>query len=386
MVALNNPLASSDTCYAPAARMSDEEVRGYAGPLLANPVIDTLLKSIGGFLAILNEQRQILVANDNFLKAAGVADVEAVLGLRPGEALQCIHAGERAGGCGTTEYCATCGAVVAIMTCLGNDAPVASSCSLTIRREGVNKELFFSARAFPMVLDGRRLVVLFMQDISAEQRRAVLERSFFSEISSTIAAVLGRSKLLLSADAKRSHLLAEDVFQALIKLAQEVRIQKSLLLAPKEGGIAPMPSLTTVADILQEVVRNCESYPFAKGKVVQVEEKVAGFKFKTDAWLLQRVLGGMVLNALEAAAEGETVRLTAELVRSQLVFSVWNRQSIPEPVTKRIFQQNFTTHLEPGRGMGTYFMKVLGEQSLGGQVEFFTSEAEGTTFRIILKV
>lgn len=386
MVALDNRLAHSDTCYAPAARMSDEEVRGYAGPLLANPVIDTLLKSIGGFLAILNEQRQILAANDNFLMSAGVADVESVLGLRPGEALQCIHAGERPGGCGTTEYCATCGVVVAIMTCLGNDEPVASSCCLTIRKDGVNKELYFSARAFPMVLDGRRLVVLFMQDISVEQRRAVLERAFFSEVSGTIAAVLGRSKLLLSADTMRSRQLAEDVFQALIKLAQEVRIQKSLLAAPTEGGIAPMLRLTSVADILKDVVRNCESYPVAAGKVMQVEEKAAGFKFKTDAWLLQRVIGGMVLNALEASVEGDTVRLTAELIRSDLVISVWNRRPIQESVARRIFQQNFTTHLEPGRGMGTYFMKVIGEQSLGGRVDFFTSEAEGTTFRIILKV
>jgi len=34
--------------------------------------------------------------------------------------------------------------------------------------------------------------------------------------------------------------------------------------------------------------------------------------------------------------------------------------------------------------LGTYSMKILGEQSLGGTVDFTTSETEGTTFFIIL--
>lgn len=385
MVSLQNFSPGSDTFYAPAARMYGDAIREHVKLIIGDSVMDALLKSIGGYLAILNEYRQILAANENFLKSAGVADIESVLGLRPGEALQCIHSHECKGGCGTTGYCATCGVVVAIMSCLGGNEPVESSCCLTIRKDGVDKELYFSARAFPVVLGGQRLVVLFMQDISVHQRRAVLERAFFSEVSSTIAAALGRSKLLLTADAERSHILAEDIFQSLIKLAQEVRIQKSLI-QDSDGGIFPLLRPTATSDILNLVVKTAREYPQAKGKRLQVEDKTEGFKFKVDSWLLQRVIGGMVMNALEASETGDEVRVKAELHHTHLTFSVWNRQCIPAEVTKRIFQQNFSTHPEPGRGMGTYFMKVIGEQSLGGKVDFTTSEEEGTIFRISLKV
>jgi hypothetical protein len=381
----NSNKSACDTCYAPAARVTDADIQEQLKSMVGNSVIDTLLKSVGGFLAILNAQRQILAANDNLMKTLGVSDIAGVLGLRPGEALQCIHAEAHEGGCGTSEYCATCGAVVAIMTCLGNNEPVECPCSITVRKDGLNKDMYFSVRACPLSLGDRRLVLLFMQDISIHQRRAVLERAFFADISSMIVSVLGRSKLLLTADVDRGHLLASDIFEALIRLAQEVRIQKSLI-QETEGGVFPLLRLTAVADVLKEIAKTCESYPMAQGKKLIVEDKTEGLRLKADSWLLQRVIGGMVMNALEASIEGDEVRLTAEIERSVLTFSVWNRQYIPAEITKRIFQQNFSTHAELGRGMGTYFMKVIGEQSLGGKVAFTTSKNEGTVFRISLNV
>ena len=47
----------------------------------------------------------------------------------------------------------------------------------------------------------------------------------------------------------------------------------------------------------------------------------------------------------------------------------------------RIFQRSFSTKGSPGRGLGTYAMKLFGESVLGGQVDFETG-AEGTTFWI----
>ena len=384
---MTSPTTASvpETHYAPAARMTEPDVREYARSLVGNPIIDTLMHCVGGFLAILNEQRQILAANDFFLKAVGVSDVSEVLGLRPGEALQCIHSDEHAGGCGTTEYCATCGAVVAIMTCLGGNEPAECPCSLTVRQKGVSTHLYFSVRACPLTLGERRLVVLLMQDISADQRRAVLERTFFEEISSTIVSALGRSKLMLKAEGERAHMLAEDIFGALIRLAQEVRIQKTLA-QESDAAFLPLLRMTAVAEVVKEVAHTCQAFPVAKGKHLRVEDKTGGLKFKVDSWLLQRVLGGMVMNALEAAPAGDEVRLTAEVSGAELTFSVWNRQPMAPEVTKRIFHQNFSTHAELGRGMGTYFMKVIGEQSLGGKVDFSTSESGGTVFRISLKL
>jgi sensor histidine kinase regulating citrate/malate metabolism len=63
---------------------------------------------------------------------------------------------------------------------------------------------------------------------------------------------------------------------------------------------------------------------------------------------------------------------------------VWNHQSIPEDIARRVFQRNFSTKEEAGRGVGTYSMKLLGEQILGGRVRFSTSPEEGTVFSFSL--
>ena len=47
----------------------------------------------------------------------------------------------------------------------------------------------------------------------------------------------------------------------------------------------------------------------------------------------------------------------------------------------RIFQRNFSTKEQDGRGIGTFSMKLFGEKILGGQVSFTTSKTGGTTFK-----
>ncbi len=66
------------------------------------------------------------------------------------------------------------------------------------------------------------------------------------------------------------------------------------------------------------------------------------------------------------------------------MINVWNRQEIPPLAAKRIFQRNFSTKAEYGRGIGTYSMKIIGEQILSGNVSFCSSAAEGTTFFLSL--
>ena len=40
---------------------------------------------------------------------------ESIYGMRAGECVDCIHAWEEKGGCGTSEFCSECGAVNAVM-------------------------------------------------------------------------------------------------------------------------------------------------------------------------------------------------------------------------------------------------------------------------------
>ena len=107
-----------DTYFAPAERANENELVAEIEMVNKNPVMSGLLHSISGLLAILDEHRQIIAFNDSFLKMLGIHDPSEALGLRPGESLQCIHAHEEPGGCGTSKFCSTCGAAIAIVSSL----------------------------------------------------------------------------------------------------------------------------------------------------------------------------------------------------------------------------------------------------------------------------
>ena len=92
----------------------------------------------------------------------------------------------------------------------------------------------------------------------------------------------------------------------------------------------------------------------------------------------------MITNALEATEEESTVKVWLEQKDNFLSFCVWNRQVIPQDIGLRVFQRNFSTKEGAGRGVGTYSMKLFGENILGGQVSFTTSADAGTVFRFSL--
>ena len=60
------------------------------------------------------------------------------------------------------------------------------------------------------------------------------------------------------------------------------------------------------------------------------------------------------------------------------VFRVNNPGVIPANIRTQIFQRSFSTKGH-GRGLGTYSMKLFGENYLNGKVYFQSNEKQGTT-------
>jgi signal transduction histidine kinase len=148
-------------------------------------------------------------------------------------------------------------------------------------------------------------------------------------------------------------------------------------------GLA-VPQETSVAPILDKVRRIYVTHPAAKGKTLIVATPAADMPMKTDTGLVIRILMNMVTNALEASLPGEKVRLWAVASEHDVTFMAWNRQAIPPDVALRVFQRYFSTKPGPGRGLGTYTMKWLAEKYLKGRIDFVSTEADGTTFRLHL--
>jgi signal transduction histidine kinase len=372
------------TCFAPAARSGVDELRDEIAAASTNPVINGLLGTVGGLLAVLNEHRQVLAVNDALLELSGAGDPGLVLGLRPGEALRCVHARDnRPGGCGTGRYCRTCGAVLAIVAALAGTRPAEKNCVMTVDRAGASVDLYLKVRAVRIDFDGRRLILIFIQDISAAQRWASLERTFFHDISNLITGLNASTELMEYADEKRLRTLAAQVRSLSSRLVDEVNIQRTLL---HHEGFEQAPARREVpaGELLGELRDLFEHHAQALGKRLVLPEGTPQEAVTTDPSLLLRVLANMITNAFEATPEGGEVKVGVEKAANGVAFNVWNRAPIPPDIALRVFQRNFSTKPEPGRGLGTFAMKLLGEDILGGKVSFTTSPDRGTVFSINL--
>ena len=78
-----------------------------------SPILDAILKTGAGAIAVLNEQRQVIALNAAYLQLLGVDEPGAMLGLRHGEAVRCVQSNEASpNGCGTSVACRPCGAAI----------------------------------------------------------------------------------------------------------------------------------------------------------------------------------------------------------------------------------------------------------------------------------
>ncbi len=379
-----NEKASIETYFAPAARASDDELRHDVEVISKNPVIDAVLNIVAGLVAVLNEHRQVLAINNTLLKALGIDAADELLGLRPGEVLNCIHSHEHPGGCGTSRVCSTCGAVIAIVASLATATPELRECTITIERNNKYVDLHFQVRCYPITFEEQRFLLLFLQDITIQQQQAALERAFFHDINNTIAALILNSQVLdVRDDENKTSILTKRVKQLASQLGREIEIQKALSYS--ESHIYQItPQTVSVEEMLQEMREIFANHPVSKSKSLDCAKPVSGIHLVTDTALLRRILTNMLVNAFEATEPEDEVRLWLEQSDNTVTFCVWNRQAIPEDVALRVFQRNFSTKAESGRGLGTYAMRLFSETYLGGKMSFATSKENGTVFRLCL--
>jgi K+-sensing histidine kinase KdpD len=369
--------ACVDTYFAQPEKTSDEALATEIEIVSNNPVVSGLLHSISGLIAVLDEHRQIVALNDSFLRMLGIDDPVDALGLRHGEALQCIYKDDEPAGCGTTKFCSSCGAAIAIVSSLEQNKPVEKICALSVNKGKKIKDIALLVKSHPINIDRRKFLLIFLQDITQQQQRAALERTFFHDVNNMLSMLLGASELLLEEEPSE---LASTIFQASLRLYKEIAIQRCLSQS-ETCNYQPIWHEITTEEIAAELQAFFANHPVAHKKNIEFRNDRPSILFNTDFSLLSRVLCNMILNALEATEEDGVVKIWIEQKDNQLLFCVWNAQEIPPETALRIFQRNFSTKEQSGRGIGTFSMKLFGEDILGGQVSFVTSKTEGTIFR-----
>ena len=370
----------SDTLVVAPGRATPVEVNELAELCYADPMVQAVLEAVDSFALVINAQRQILAANPRLLEAMSGETAGNCRGLRLGEALGCVHAAEGTEGCGTSRACRHCGALLSMLLTQNTNRPGTGECLLSLRQEGQWKAREFQAHALPLIVAGHRLTLLTLQDIGAQKRRDTLERLFVHELHDSLQALRGRTELLQAAGAEAT-VVAEQILDLADQLTARVESQFHLLQA-EDGELVAQIRTVTPAVVLDELEGSLGGE--MTNRLMRLPHPVDASPLETDPELLGRILGEMVINAVEALPPGGQVTIWHERRPGQVVFCVQNPGRIPPEVADRIFQRSFSTKASRGRGLGTYRMKVLGETVLGGKVGFTTDWEEGTRFFIEL--
>jgi signal transduction histidine kinase len=371
------------TLFAPAERADPQEVLRQHLLFAAQDLPAQLGNAVPDLLMILNQERQIVFANHELSSRLGLA-AEEMLGQRPGEVLDCTHAHDGPGGCGTSEACQNCGLALSILASQ-NGQPAVQDGRLSVAD---GEALDVRAWSTPITVNGEPFTIFVLTDISADKRRRALERIFFHDVLNTAGGLRGYASLLESAPPSEVNLIRESIYHLSNRLIDEIQSQRELSAA-EANELEPHFEPLNPRGVLRQVLEIYRKHDTAEGKTLQLDagsQSVSGFE--SDPVLLRRVLGNLVKNALEATREGETITVGCRPTGPQAApegveFWVRNPAFMPRAVQLQIFQRSFTTK-GSGRGLGTYSIKLLSERYLGGSVSFTSDEGEGTKFVVKL--
>ena len=369
-----------ETCFAPARRASGETLAAQVTEVVRHPVIAAVLESFCGQVLVLNRERQILAASPEFEAALAACGMEEFVGKRPGEAMGCEHATESRGGCGTSVACVHCGAVMAILAAQCCQSPAIAECWISMRRKGKLESVEFRAKATPLALGEVEVVVLALQDIGDQKRRVVLEQSFLHDARNLLGGIITWSELMQREP-------SEEAASSVRALALQLREQlagHSVLAQAEKGNLVVTRAPLDLSRLGRALGETFSRHPRGEGKNFVLRFPAASSAPVSDQNLVLRILTNMVTNALEATAAGATVVVQYETPGGVPAFTVHNPGVIPEHVVPRIFQRSFSTKTEPGHGLGTYSMRLLAEQYLGGRVTFTSTAESGTAFTLTL--
>jgi K+-sensing histidine kinase KdpD len=366
-----------ETCFAPAERASQEDLDRQVALVRSVPLLSQVLDCLPNVALVLNAQRQIVLCNKALHDLLGVSDFERIKGQRAGESFSCVHARESEGGCGTTEHCAACGAACPILAAQEQGTRQIRECRMLRHVNGRQEAIDLSVSASLIPINSEHFTLVCISDITDSKRKSVLERVFFHDVRNTAAALVTSASMMRSGD------FEDEEFVSLVtalgwQLLSQIDSQQQLLAAER-GDLRTAGAVIDVPPLVQQLVEQYRGDKSARDKTIRIEPGACPDGFASDPVLLQRVLGNLLRNALEASRRGETVTLGWQTTRDGLRFWVNNPAVMPRAVQLQLFQRSFSTK-GTGRGVGTYSVKLLTETYLKGRVWFESNAESGTTF------
>ena len=379
-----DPKNKLETYFDSPERSSNEEVLKEIQEFRNNPLIDQLLEGFPDITVIINHNRQLVAFNSKALTAFNAKSYFDLIGKRLGEALNCIHAFDHQGGCGTSQFCQQCGAAKAIKISKDLEVEAFQECMITVESGGKNASLDFFVRAQPIKMNGKTYTMFAVRDIANDKRREALERVFFHDVLNTANALDGLSQILSDTDSENEKKeISNSIKFATQQLISEIIAQRDLRYAEDGQLIVDLKKLAcnTIPDALLDLYKNHE---LSKNKSIQITKLPEDLYFISDFILLIRCLSNLLKNALEATEENGIVKIFVDTSHEFVSFNIQSEKIISHNVQLQLFQRSFSTKQTTGRGLGLYSVKLIVEQYLKGKATYVSNNIDNTIFTIAL--
>lgn len=374
--------ASLTTCFLPAERAEKSELYRLREIVELAPLLKPILNGMPEGVLILNRDRQIISANKAFIEALDLKDEETLIGLRPGEAFNCVNAKEH-GNCGTSMLCRKCGAAQVLYTC-GMKKKCTGECHIIIEVGRKTEVLDLVTWGTPFSIGANDFTLFAMADISHERRRRLLERVFFHDVLNTAGGIRSVSEILQGTISNEHKDLVNIMYTGSDRLIHDIMSQK-LLLEAENRELALKIEKINVRALLEDMVRFFETagYGTRSFTIDAGEGLPPDAVLSTDRSLLERCLENLIKNAAEASPPKGLITIGAREADGRITFRVHNEGCMPDDVQTRLFRSSFSTKGHQ-RGLGLYSVRLFAEHYLGGKVRFTSSEEQGTSFYIEL--
>ena len=367
------------TSHASVLRYTNGQLEKQLKRILENKPFVSFVESISQMVLILNKHRQVIYANNSYRDFCKTFNHDPLIGKRPGETFNCANAFKSVSGCGTTSACKSCGAVNAILDAQKGKRSTKECQILTIDNDALDLEV----TANPLDLEGEKLTIFSVNDISANKRKESLERVFIHDILNSAGAISGLSAIIKEIDdPEQLQDIAQTIEDASQSLIVEIQAQRELGAAER-GELQLQLQEVNSTTLLKNLQKTYAKHELNTGKPIQISMDSSDFSFISDPVLLRRILGNMIKNAIEMNVPHDTITLSCKENENQIELTVHNNSVVPNKIKDQLFKRFYSTKGK-GRGLGTYSMKLLGERYLNGKVGFTSSEEIGTTFYIQL--
>lgn len=368
---------------APAERAAETEIQAQVQLFRAIPLFQSLIDAVPGLISVLNQQRQLVAANRALLEEIGAESVEEVQGLRNGEVYGCVQALENAVSCGSSAQCSVCGGLRAIVSSQMGQAQ-RQLCRMRLEGPQGGETLELDMTATPIEVEGQRFTLLHSVKADDRLSRERLEQFLLprmQELATEVDAVAERLSFGGLSDANRVKAL--DVLAGSARRFAALTDSEKEMAAAEAGSIHPAFRRVAASALIREAILELGDDEASRERNIHLEEVAEDIFVTTVARLARHALKNALVNALEATPAGASISVVCAVLDTSVEYRIHNDSEMPRQVQLQVFQRSFTTK-GPGRGYGTYLMRLLAKRYLKGNVWFESGGGMGTTFVISL--